>query len=70
MSAADEVAKRPLLASGDAEQSDFWLFVGYAGWSPSQLQGEVERDSWFMASADSGTLLRELLRQAALTRAR
>jgi hypothetical protein len=37
--------------------------VGYAGWAPRQLQGEVERDSWFLASADSGTLLKELLRQ-------
>ena len=31
--------------------------------TPQQLQGEVERDSWFLASADSGTLLKELLRQ-------
>lgn len=37
--------------------------VGYAGWAPAQLQGEVERNSWFLASADSGTLLQELLRQ-------
>lgn len=35
----------------------------YAGWAPKQLQGELERDSWFIASADSGTLLKELLRQ-------
>ena len=54
---------RALVSSGEAQQSDFWVFVGYAGWAPAQLQGEVERDSWFLASADSGTLLQELLRQ-------
>ena len=52
-----------LVASGDAKKSDFWLFVGYAGWGPGQLQGELERDSWFLAAADSATLLRELLNQ-------
>lgn len=54
---------KALVAEGAAQKSDFWVFVGYAGWAPSQLQGEVERDSWFLASADSGTLLKELLRQ-------
>ena len=54
---------KALVASGEAQQSDFWVFVGYAGWAPKQLEGEVERKSWFLASADSGTLLQELLRQ-------
>ena len=52
-----------LVASGAASKSDFWLFVGYAGWAPKQLEGEVELDSWFLAAADSAVLLRELLRQ-------
>lgn len=52
-----------LVEEGEASKSDFWVFVGYAGWAPQQLEGEVERDSWFLASADSGTLLKELLRQ-------
>jgi putative AlgH/UPF0301 family transcriptional regulator len=52
-----------LVSDGVASRSDFWVFVGYAGWAPRQLQGEVERNSWFLASADSGTLLKELLRQ-------
>ena len=39
-----------LVASGEAERSSFWLFVGYAGWAPKQLQGEVERDSWCAGS--------------------
>ncbi|EOD05915.1 hypothetical protein EMIHUDRAFT_453551 [Emiliania huxleyi CCMP1516] len=32
-----------LVASGEAERSSFWLFVGYAGWAPKQLQGEVRQ---------------------------
>ena len=54
---------KALVDEGLGKKSDFWVFVGYAGWAPKQLQGEVERDSWFLASADSGTLLKELLRQ-------
>ena len=54
---------KALVAEGLAKREDFWVFVGYAGWAPKQLQGEVDRDSWFLASADSGTLLKELLRQ-------
>ena len=56
---------KELIASGVASRSDFWLFVGYAGWSAGQLQGELERDSWFMASADSATLLQGMMKQAA-----
>ena len=52
-----------LVEEGRAQKSDFWMFVGYAGWAPQELQGELERDSWFMAAADSSVLLRELLKQ-------
>ena len=48
---------KALVDEGLGKKSDFWVFVGYAGWAPRQLQGEVERDSWFLASADSGTPL-------------
>ena len=54
---------KALVAEGLAQRDDFWVFVGYAGWAPEQLQGELERDSWFLASADGGLLLEELLRQ-------
>lgn len=47
-----------------AQASDFWVFVGYAGWGPNQLAGELTRKSWYMVSTDSGTLLKELGRQS------
>ncbi|KAJ8598261.1 hypothetical protein CTAYLR_005496 [Chrysophaeum taylorii] len=56
-----DTAKR-LVADGKASQSDFWVFCGYAGWVPGQLEGELERGSWFVAAADGGSLLGELLK--------
>ena len=52
-------------STGVARKSDFWVCVGYSGWAPGQLQGEVDERSWHLAAADSGTLLKQLLRQAA-----
>jgi hypothetical protein len=43
---------------------DFWSFVGYAGWGPGQLSGELDRKSWYMCATDSRTLLKELARQS------
>jgi len=56
---------KELVSAGVASRGDFWICVGYSGWAPGQLQMEVDdRKSWVLASADSGTLLEELLRQA------
>ncbi|KAG7361158.1 ACR COG1678 domain containing protein [Nitzschia inconspicua] len=55
---------KKLVKSGVARVSDFWVFVGYAGWGPGQLAGELTRNSWYMVATDSGTLLKELGRQS------
>jgi putative transcriptional regulator len=28
-------------------------FAGYAGWSPGQLEGELEREDWIIASPET-----------------
>ncbi len=33
------------------------FFIGYTGWSPNQLQDEIERDTWLVTEADFKTLL-------------
>eukprot|EP00533_Pseudo-nitzschia_delicatissima_P005330 CAMPEP_0116103516 /NCGR_PEP_ID=MMETSP0327-20121206/13925_1 /TAXON_ID=44447 /ORGANISM="Pseudo-nitzschia delicatissima, Strain B596" /LENGTH=714 /DNA_ID=CAMNT_0003595629 /DNA_START=101 /DNA_END=2245 /DNA_ORIENTATION=+ len=55
---------KKLVKAGIATVSDFWVFVGYAGWGPDQLKGELERNSWYMVATDSQTLLKELARQS------
>lgn len=58
-----------LVAQGEADKEDFLLLVGYCGWGPGQLQGELDRgDTWTMAAADQRVLLGRLREaQAALT---
>jgi len=49
-----------LVQDGEASCDDFWLFGGYAGWGPGQLQGELTRHSWYMVATDAGTVWDEL----------
>ncbi|CAE7366309.1 unnamed protein product [Symbiodinium natans] len=52
---------KELVATGEADKDDFLLLVGYCGWSPGQLQSELDRsNTWTMASIDPRTLLGEL----------
>ncbi len=59
------------VASGWTESQRLFVFAGYAGWSPGQLDDEIRRDSWLHQPADPGMfaqldpslLWRKLLRQ-------
>jgi putative transcriptional regulator len=35
------------------------LFVGYAGWAPGQLDGELARGDWWTVKADADTIFRK-----------
>ena len=37
-----------LASSGSLNPSDFRFYMGYAGWSPGQLEGEMNYDSWIV----------------------
>ena len=36
-----------LISNGDLDPEDFKFFLGYAGWSPDQLENEVKQTSWY-----------------------
>lgn len=37
-----------------AQDRDFRLLLGYAGWAPEQLEGEVKQGVWLPADVDAG----------------
>jgi putative transcriptional regulator len=61
---------KTLLQGGDLSGDDVRFFVGYAGWSPGQLQGEIDNDGWIVTQTgadvlfpdDPSTLWRSVLR--------
>ncbi|RMH66165.1 MAG: YqgE/AlgH family protein [Bacteroidetes bacterium] len=66
----DFEAVRTLTASGGASTGDLRFFLGYAGWSPGQLDAEIDAGGWFLARAreaaifprDPDRLWRDVLR--------
>lgn len=48
-----------LAESGALNPEDFIFFLGYAGWSPGQLDGEMESDSWYITSLNSSSVFSE-----------
>lgn len=53
-----EVIKE-LMHSATIEPKDIKLFVGYAGWSPGQLEGEMKRNSWILEKAVANTVFKK-----------
>ena len=48
-----DLLRRLLAEDGPAP---FRVFVGYAGWAPGQLDGEIERGDWHVLRADPGAV--------------
>ena len=45
----------PLLADRSRQ---YRLYAGFAGWAPRQLEGEFEREGWYVVPADAQTVFR------------
>lgn len=37
-----------LIQNGSLDPDDFKFFLGYAGWSPEQLENEIKLNSWYL----------------------
>ena len=44
---------RTLLQQGEIDGTDVRFFVGYAGWSPGQLDDEIDQDGWILTESDA-----------------
>ncbi len=52
----DELKEQILL--GKVSSDDILFFIGYSGWNPGQLEGELNRKSWIVAPEDPRFIFR------------
>ena len=48
---------RTLLDAGVQLEGKLRFFIGYAGWTPGQLEDEIKSRSWFVTNADVDTIM-------------
>ncbi|MEL6192925.1 MAG: YqgE/AlgH family protein [Bacteroidota bacterium] len=48
-----------LIQMGMVQNDDILFFIGYSGWSPGQLEEELERKSWIIAPENPDFIFRE-----------
>ena len=50
--------ERLLRESHEGYPNYYRLYAGFSGWAPNQLEGEIERDSWYVLPASEELLFR------------
>lgn len=46
-----------MLENGEVNKKDIKFFLGYSGWSPGQLEAEIETNSWIVSPAPSADII-------------
>ncbi|MEZ4701861.1 MAG: YqgE/AlgH family protein [Rhodothermales bacterium] len=49
-------AIQSMLSNHEAADDEFRFFLGYAGWSPGQLDAEIEQGAWILARTDESMI--------------
>ncbi len=47
---------KSLISTGVLKSDDVLFFLGYSGWSPNQLDGEITTKSWYVSDIDEENL--------------
>ena len=49
---------KKMLQQGELTAKDIRFFIGYRGWSPSQLDHEIQSRSWFVCKGHRADIMR------------
>ena len=52
-----------LIASGNINQEQIRFFLGYSGWSPNQLEGELTENAWLVGDISPEEIMKPLNKQ-------
>jgi putative transcriptional regulator len=48
---------KELISEGMVQPSQIRFFLGYSGWSPKQLDGEIENNAWLISEVDGNWIM-------------
>nr|WP_319401464.1 YqgE/AlgH family protein [uncultured Carboxylicivirga sp.] len=48
---------KDMINDGEADYHSVKFFAGYSGWSPGQLEAEIEEKSWIVSTLDGKTIM-------------
>lgn len=50
---------KQLISAGKASPNDVRFFIGYSGWSPNQLESEIQRHTWLVMNLTTKEIMRQ-----------